>query len=96
MPKDAQGHSLTDATAEASALYDQAVRAYNLAYGDAMGGFNAAIAVAPKFAMAHRRQPRPTGCVRLDSDRGRRARRTARRRRVVGERTSDLASWQSH
>lgn len=53
MIADAQGHALSGATAEAVTLYDQAVRAYNLAYGDAMGGFNAAIAAAPEFAMAH-------------------------------------------
>ena len=32
---DAQGHAVSGATAESVALYDQAVRAYNLGYGDA-------------------------------------------------------------
>ena len=35
MIQDAQGHSLSGATAEAVALYDQAVRAFNLVHGDA-------------------------------------------------------------
>lgn len=51
MLKDAQGHALTSATPEAVQHYDAAVAAYNQAYGDAMGGFNAAIAVAPEFVM---------------------------------------------
>ena len=43
MLRDAQGHALTGATPEAVQHYDTAVAAYNQAYGDAMGGFNAAI-----------------------------------------------------
>ncbi len=52
MLMDAQGNAVTGATAEAVALYDQALRAFNLAYGNPMGGFDAAIAAAPDFAMA--------------------------------------------
>ena len=51
MLKDAQDHALSGATAEAVKHYDAAVTAYNQAYGDAIGGFNAAIAAAPKFVM---------------------------------------------
>lgn len=51
MPKDAQGHALSGATAEAIRHYDSAVAAYNQAFGDAMGGFSAAIAAAPDFVM---------------------------------------------
>ena len=51
MMKDAQDHALSGATAEAVQHYDAAVTAYNQAYGDAIGGFNAAIAAAPKFVM---------------------------------------------
>jgi tetratricopeptide (TPR) repeat protein len=50
---DAQGHALSGATPEAVALYDQAVHAYNLVYGDAVGLFEAARKAAPNFAMAH-------------------------------------------
>jgi tetratricopeptide (TPR) repeat protein len=53
MIKDAQGHPLTGATAEAVALYDQAVQAFNLACGDAVGLFDAARKAAPGFVMAH-------------------------------------------
>ena len=34
MIKDAQGQPVSGATAEAVVLYDQAVRAFNLGYGD--------------------------------------------------------------
>ena len=53
MIEDAQGHHLSGATAEAATLYDQAVRAFNLVYGDAVGQFDAARQAAPGFAMAH-------------------------------------------
>ena len=53
MIKDAQGQILSGATAEAAALYDQAVRAFNLGYGDAPGLFDAAREASPDFAMAH-------------------------------------------
>ena len=36
MIKDAQGLSVTGANAEAAALYDQALRAFNLSCGDAV------------------------------------------------------------
>ncbi len=51
MLKDAQGHALSGATAEAVQHYDAGIAAYNLAYGDAMAGFDAAIAAAPDFVM---------------------------------------------
>jgi hypothetical protein len=53
MIQDAQGHALSGATAEAGALYDRAVRAFNLGYGDAPGLFDAAREASPDFAMAH-------------------------------------------
>jgi tetratricopeptide (TPR) repeat protein len=53
MIQDAQGHYLSGATAEAVTLYDQAVRAFNLVHGDAVGLFDAAREAAPGFAMAH-------------------------------------------
>src|SRR5579862_6827268 len=53
MRQDAQGHRLSGATAETVADYDEAVRAFNLVHGDAVGGFDAARAAAPAFAMAH-------------------------------------------
>ena len=53
MIEDAQGHRLSGATAEAAALYGQAMRAFNLVYGDAVGKFDAARQAAPDFAMAH-------------------------------------------
>jgi tetratricopeptide (TPR) repeat protein len=52
MIKDAQGQPVSGATEEAVALYDQAVRAMNLACGDAVGLFDKARAAAPAFAMA--------------------------------------------
>ena len=52
MLKDAQGNPVTGATADSVAHYDTALRAFNLAYGNPMGGFDAAIAAAPDFAMA--------------------------------------------
>ena len=53
MIKDAQGQTASGATAEAMASYDQAVRAFGLAYGDPIGRFDAARAAAPAFVMAH-------------------------------------------
>jgi hypothetical protein len=52
MVKDAQGHSATGATNQAVALYDQAVRAFNIGYGDVPGLFDAALDAAPGFVMA--------------------------------------------
>jgi tetratricopeptide (TPR) repeat protein len=53
MSQDAQGHRLSGATAAAVAAYDEAVRAFNLVCGDAVGLFDAAREAAPGFAMAH-------------------------------------------
>jgi tetratricopeptide (TPR) repeat protein len=53
MRQDAQGHRLAGATAASAAPYDQAVRAFNLVHGDAVGLFEAARTAAPDFAMAH-------------------------------------------
>jgi tetratricopeptide (TPR) repeat protein len=53
MIEDAQGHSLSGATEAAVATYDQAVRAFNLVHGDAIGLFDEARQAAPDFAMAH-------------------------------------------
>jgi tetratricopeptide (TPR) repeat protein len=53
MIEDTQGHDLSGATAEAAGAYDQAVRAFNLVHGDAVGLFDTARAAAPGFVMAH-------------------------------------------
>ncbi|HEY3912077.1 MAG TPA: tetratricopeptide repeat protein [Stellaceae bacterium] len=53
MIEDAQGHRLSGATKAAVAAYDEAVRAFNLVHGDAIGLFDAAREAAPDFAMAH-------------------------------------------
>jgi tetratricopeptide (TPR) repeat protein len=53
MIQDAQGHDLSGATAEAVTAYDQAVRAFNLVHGDAVGLFDGACQAAPEFAMAY-------------------------------------------
>ena len=53
MIKDAQGQAVSSATADSVALYDQAVRAFNLGYGDSVGLFDAAREASPDFAMAH-------------------------------------------
>ena len=53
MPKDAQGHALSGATIEAAAHYDAGIRAFILAYGDAMGQLEAAREAAPGCAMAY-------------------------------------------
>jgi tetratricopeptide (TPR) repeat protein len=53
MSQDVQGHSLSGATPAAVTAYDDAVRAFNIVYGDAIGSFDAARAAAPEFPMAH-------------------------------------------
>jgi tetratricopeptide (TPR) repeat protein len=53
MIQDAQGHHLSGATAEAVIAYDQAVQAFNLVHGDAVGLFDRACQAAPDFAMAY-------------------------------------------
>jgi len=53
MIQDAQGHQLSGATAAAAATFDQAVRAFNLVHGDAVGLFDAAREAAPDFPMAY-------------------------------------------
>src|SRR5215467_13473269 len=53
MIRDAQGLSLTGATDATAAQYDRAVRAFNLACGDAVGLLDAAREAAPGFVMAH-------------------------------------------
>src|SRR5689334_21940861 len=51
--QDAQGQSISGATAEAVAHYIQGARAYNLGYGDAPGLLDAAREASPDFVMAH-------------------------------------------
>ncbi len=53
MIKDAQGQPVSGATTEAVALYDEAVRAFNLGYGDPPRLFDAAREASPDCAMAH-------------------------------------------
>jgi tetratricopeptide (TPR) repeat protein len=53
MIEDDQGHHLSGATAEAAALYDQAVRAFNLVHGDTISLFDRVREATPDFAMAH-------------------------------------------
>ena len=53
MIQDAQGHYLSGATEAAVTTYNQAVRAFNLVHGDAIGLFDAAREAAPDFAMAY-------------------------------------------
>jgi tetratricopeptide (TPR) repeat protein len=53
MIQDAQGHYLSGATEAAVTTYDQAVRAFNLVHGDAIGLFDVAREAAPDFAMAY-------------------------------------------
>src|SRR5438067_1293424 len=52
MIEDAQGYRLSGATAAAAAIYEQAVRAFNLVHGDSVGLFDKAREAAPDFAMA--------------------------------------------
>jgi len=53
MITDAQGHTLTGATAQAANHYEQAVTAFNLYRGDPMAALERATEAAPAFAMAH-------------------------------------------
>lgn len=53
MITDAQGHAMTGATREAADLYDKAVRAFTLSYGDVVGQFEAVRRAAPGCAMGH-------------------------------------------
>src|SRR5580700_775381 len=53
MIEDAQGQSVSGATAESVTRYDLAVRAYNSGYGDAIGLFDATCDAAPDFVMAY-------------------------------------------
>lgn len=53
MLKDAQGHALTGATADAVTELDKAVRAFGLVYGDVLGHYDAALKTAPRLAMAY-------------------------------------------
>ncbi len=53
MIRDAQGHAVTGATAEAIDPFDQAIRAITTVHGDTMGLLDAARRAAPDFAMAH-------------------------------------------
>jgi tetratricopeptide (TPR) repeat protein len=53
MIDDAQGHCLTGATPEAAAAYDEAVRAFTIVYGDALGRFDMAREAAADFVMAY-------------------------------------------
>jgi len=53
MTQDVQGHDLSGATTEAVTAYDQAVRAFNLVHGNAVGLFEEASQAAPDFAMAY-------------------------------------------
>ncbi|MES2887555.1 MAG: tetratricopeptide repeat protein, partial [Pseudomonadota bacterium] len=53
MITDAQGHTLTGATAEAATQYEQAVTAFNLYRGDPMAALERATEAAPGFVMAH-------------------------------------------
>jgi tetratricopeptide (TPR) repeat protein len=52
MIQDAQGHAVTGATRESAALYDRALRAFNLGYGDSAGLFDEAREASPDFVMA--------------------------------------------
>ena len=53
MITDAQGHAMSGATREAADLYDKAVRAFTLSYGDVVGQFEAVRRAAPGCAMGH-------------------------------------------
>ena len=53
MIEDAQGHSLSGATADAAVAYNAAVRAHNLVCGDVVGLYDVARQNAPDLAMAH-------------------------------------------
>ncbi|MGF1610458.1 MAG: tetratricopeptide repeat protein [Kiloniellales bacterium] len=53
MLTDRQGNALSGATAEAVALFDQAVETFNIYRGDPIALADSAIEAAPDFAMAH-------------------------------------------
>ncbi len=53
MHLDAQGNTLSGATAEAAKFFDAAVEAFNIYRGDPVGLADRAVEVAPAFAMAH-------------------------------------------
>ncbi|HEX3885639.1 MAG TPA: tetratricopeptide repeat protein [Stellaceae bacterium] len=53
MSQDAQGHALSGATPTAVAAYDEAIRAFTLVHGDAVGAFDMAREESPDFVMAH-------------------------------------------
>src|SRR5579862_6005951 len=53
MTKDAQGELVSGAQAESITLFDQAVRAFCLVYGDPLGLVDAALKISPGFVMAH-------------------------------------------
>lgn len=53
MAADRQGNSMTGATGEGAALFDQALEAFNLYRGDPLAPLDRALADAPDFAMAH-------------------------------------------
>ncbi|RCS24741.1 tetratricopeptide repeat protein [Phyllobacterium salinisoli] len=53
MHLDAQGNTLSGATAEAVEFFNQAVEAFNIYRGDPVGLVDQAIAIAPGFAMAY-------------------------------------------
>jgi tetratricopeptide (TPR) repeat protein len=53
MIQDAQEHYLSGATETAARAYDEAVRAFNLVHGDAVGLFDTAREAAPDCVMAH-------------------------------------------
>ncbi len=52
MIRDAQGHEVSNGTAAAAESFDAGVRAYCLAYGDALAHFEAARTAAPDCTMA--------------------------------------------
>ena len=53
MITDAQGHTLTGASAQAADHFEQAVTAFNLYRGDPMAALERATEAAPAFAMSH-------------------------------------------
>lgn len=53
MIRDAHGHPLSGATAEAASAYDEGARCFVLVHGDALGGFDAAIQASSGCVMAH-------------------------------------------
>ena len=53
MLADRQSNTVSGATPEAVAHYDEALRAFNIYRGDPIGEVDAAVAAAPSFAQAH-------------------------------------------